>query len=313
MNLDFAAEELKRSLRWQDIAVSKNREICVRIPNDQITGPNRTISGLTFVKDTITLVDQAFNDIPIRFDIYNGINVHSYRVLNGNLHSLNDLPARVCIVGDQKNGTLIKQRWYHNGLKHRINGPAEITITGYQTSDEHPDGGKLPDGYQTQSWCGMTQNWYINGLRAVWPYPSHIQYGKGYWVRQIEPPYHFIPELIGIAVMAESFEAFFTNDFSDHLKFETLYVNGLGETYDKENVLTQRAGVPIVKWMQLNSFDLDLYLPKPVNQAILTDFQKWFAECILGTLDFHFGPMLHRSDDQMILLVKVDEIRKSLV
>ena len=74
--------------------------------------------------------------------------------LNGKLHNDNDLPAIV-----YNDGTLM---WFKNGLMHRVNGPAFISLTGteywYQNGEYHRDN-DLP----AITWANGTRMWYQRG------------------------------------------------------------------------------------------------------------------------------------------------------
>jgi len=228
MTADKIVEELRVATGWPNIHLV-NETIVVKMDITEM----QSIKGLQKNSDNMYLEFSDFDDYSISFVVTAADTVHQYWTLGGRLHRTNDLPAYVSF--DPTNDRIIR-RWYWNGLKHRIAGPAQTMTKGMKAED-------LPgfSGFYIESWDYMELAWFQEGFASRFPYCSEAKLERGQRIRNKETnitqsPRDDLPALVAEKALM-SWDTFVK---SDEFRPTSAEITELREIYNRKGEITSR-------------------------------------------------------------------------
>jgi hypothetical protein len=171
--IESIVEELKIATGWKDISYVGESFVINLDINDM-----RCIKGLKQGNGCLYLEFEDFRDLPVSFVVTVGNTVHQYWTLGRQLHRTGDRPAYVAYEPDKDR---IIRRWFWNGLKHRVAGPAREMIKGYTVADIEGI-----DGFYQESWEYMSMEWFQEGFSSKFPYCSEATIERGQRIKNKE-------------------------------------------------------------------------------------------------------------------------------
>lgn len=148
---DPVLEEIKTATGWNHVVKKDSGYVITFQESDACQ-----IKGLSKNDTTFYLTFESLSAIPICFHIIRHGRHFQYWTLNDQLHRSNDKPAY--IMYDQE-GKRYHRRWYWHGLMHRIGGPAEESVQGYNADDA------TYSSHLKEEFKHMEMEWWTEGIR----------------------------------------------------------------------------------------------------------------------------------------------------
>ena len=235
-SVDTTVRELKIATGWENINYVGDSFV-IKLGIQEM----RCVKGLKQGNDCLHLEIEDFRDLPISFVVTAGDTVHQYWTLGRQLHRTNDRPAYVAY--DPGNDRIIR-RWYWNGLKHRVTGPAQEMIKNYKVTDVEG----MNDFYQ-ESWEYMSLAWYQEGFPAKFPYCSEATIETGQRIKDKSTNRIQSPRADLAAYTAERCEFIWDSRTSqDAFRPTSAEIIDLPEGYDNGKLTTRECGVADFNW-----------------------------------------------------------------
>jgi hypothetical protein len=228
MDANQVVEDMQIATGWQNISLV-NDTIVLKLNLDEM----KLIKGLKQSNDCLYLDYDDFMDYPISFLVTTGNTAFQYWTLRRRLHRINDLPAYVSYDPDQDR---IIRRWYWNGLKHRITGPAQEMTTGFKVSDL----AGFSNFYQ-ETWDSITLEWYKEGFPSSFPFCAKATMTGGQRIKNKTTNCIQSPRDDLAALTAETCEMNWdVFKLSNEFRPVSASITDLHEIYDKEGSITRR-------------------------------------------------------------------------
>lgn len=290
MDANEIVDELKVATGWKQISLV-NDTIVLKFDMKEM----HVINGLKQGNDSLYLTFDDFKEYPISFVVTAADSVHQYWTLGGRLHRINDLPAYVAF--DPTKDRIIR-KWYWNGLKHRLTGPAETMTKGFKVV-EIPG---FPDFYQeTCEYATMT--WFQEGFASRFPFCAEAKLERGQRIKHKETNTIHSPREDLPALTAE--EAKFTWDTfvpSEQFRPVSADIVELSEIYDKDGKITSRACDECAfNWRRGD----DIFAAEKCEQ-----FNQLFGDELFSSVDL-WGPFYPDDQIEFILISEFSRVQDS--
>ena len=235
-SIDTIVEELKVATGWKDISYVGDSFV-LNLDIKEM----RCIKGLKQGNDCLHLEFEDFTTLPVSFVVTVGNTVHQYWTLGRQLHRTGDRPAYIAYEPDNDR---IVRRWYWNGLKHRVAGPAQEMIKGYKITDIEGI-----SGFYQESWEYMSLAWFQEGFPSKFPYCSEATIETGQRIKNKETNRIHSPRSDLAAYTAERCE-FIWDTYTGHDEFRptSAEIIDLHEGYDDGKLTARECGVADFNW-----------------------------------------------------------------
>jgi hypothetical protein len=287
MDANNAVEELQVATGWKDISLV-GESIVLRFDIQEM----KCITGLKQGTDCLYLEFDEFKQIPISFLVTQGNTVHQYWTIGNRLHRTGDLPAYVAYDPDKDR---ILRRWYWNGLKHRLTGPAQEMTKGFKVADI--DG--FSNFYQ-ETWDYMTLEWFQEGFPSRFPYCAKATLEEGQRIKnkttnRVQSPREDLPALVVENCTLE------WDNFKPNQEFRPVkaMIMELRELHNSDGEITGRECSQCDFTWQRGE---DIF---PAQQH--TAFNEVF-KCDLFPLIDLWGPFYREEDTEFILITEFNRI-----
>ena len=288
MDANQIITDLQIATGWKHISLV-NGTIVIKFDISE----KKLVKGLKEGNDCLYLEYPEYKDIPLSFFVTSQETVFQYWVIGSRLHRTNDLPAYVSYnpIDDR-----IIRRWYWNGLKHRVVGPAQELTEGFKVEDL----AGFSNFYQ-ESWDHMTLEWYQEGFASRFPYCATATLNDGHRTKskktnRVQSPRSDLP-----ALFAESCEMSWDN-FKPSNEFRPVIasMDEFRELHDDEGVITKRECSRCdFTWKRGD----DIF-----NANDHTAFNEEFKGYLLSKVDL-WGPFYQDDSTEFLVISEFDRIR----
>lgn len=271
--LDLTLENLKTYTGWNRIFKAASSYVISFDENDA-----HQIKGLEHDDSTFFLDGDEFKNTPVSFHIIRHKRHFQYWTMNKRLHRSDDLPAYVMY---DSIGKRLHRRWFWNGMQHRLNGPADEMVTGYEIDDSSMS------THVRESWDKMQYQWFIEGEQgdAIDSIPVEAVLLDGWRYRN---------KITGrVDSINDDSPAFFTgnvtifwyktyndeNDKTASLRPAFLEAHDLGESYSQGTFKKRYCNYLLITWLKNNkvlpaTIEIEKF-NRVIKNDLLTDLNLW--------------------------------------
>jgi hypothetical protein len=168
-------EELAIALNWTGVYHGQDCPV-IQFDVSQV----QQIQGLRATPHCYYLAYPEYTNALISFQVTNGPDdLTQYWVLGDRLHRSSG-PAKISYNGKSR---VAIADYYQNGLRHKLDGPASITLTNVRYSNLHPVTGEdMGEDYMVEVWEEMESYWHHYGEPAKYPAPHSMICKDGFRV-----------------------------------------------------------------------------------------------------------------------------------